>query len=296
MASAISVSRRSTATDDDADPFGSSTVRQIYKAALTTRRRTLLHMAARPDFPRQVHNGDAAGDDVYGHKRAMHRLLGDGQLDELEGKPVSVRRTPGIGFEALVRRLQRKARQPQTGVFTERLYNELWRVAAYDAKAQNLVVRYNATHQTPKLVYPFPSNVNARLCQGLHETGGLPGNWALDWCAPPGSPLVAVEKATVSRLSGSDPDVDRPDAYGVFGWTTYYVARDLRREWFWTHQGRREPGIHVGQVLEAGDPVGYVGDQDYRPDHIHGGVSSPLGEADARRHVEAVNRAGKVTL
>jgi hypothetical protein len=252
----------------------------------------------KPDFPRVVRCEDD-GVDINGHKIAMHRHLEDGLLDDLNRQPKRVREhagcNPGDGWLPLLHKTQQRLRQPERDVFDDRLYKALWAQAAYDARATNMLIRYNIAHPALTLVYPFPSNVAAYRCQGLHETGGLPGNWALDWCAPPGSPLVAVERAVITRLSGSDPDTDRPDPYGVFGWTTYY--RPVKGgEWFWTHQGKRALGIHVGQTVEAGDPVGFVGDQAYRPDHIHGGYSSPLGEAAARRHVEAVNRARKVTL
>lgn len=248
----------------------------------------------KPDFPRQIHGGED-GTDVYGHKRAEHRYLQDGLLDDLEAKPAKVQRHAGEGFAVLTKRCQRKARQPQTGVFDERLYNELWRVAAYDARATNAVIQYNMAHPKLELCFAFPSNVVARICQDIHPTGGKPGNYAYDYCAAIGSPIVAVEDAEIIRLSGSPLSADTPDPYGVAGYSTTYVGK-TGYEWFFTHQGARAPGLYVGQKVEVGEPIGFLGDQKYRIDHIHGGVSSPLGPADARRRLRAMNRAPRVTL
>lgn len=247
---------------------------------------------SKPDFPRQIHNGDA-GDDVYGHKRAMHRYLQTGDLDELEAKPIAVKRQAGDGFEALTKRAQHKARQPESGVYDERLYNELWRVRAYDAKAENLVRKYNMQHPQLKICFPLPSNI---ICSvgGLHETAGIPGNWAKDWICAPGAPVLAVEKGTIIRLSGNPPSDDSMDAQGVYGWSVSFVSPAGYR-YFVTHLGRREP-LRVGQIVDVGEPLGFVGDQHYRPDHVHYGVTSPLGEADARRRISAVANAPRVTL
>ena len=43
-----------------------------------------------------------------------------------------------------------------------------------------------------------------------------------------------------------------------------------------------------------GHVIGWVGDQEFRPDHIHGGVTSPKGEADAKAKIEAVADAPRI--
>jgi len=251
----------------------------------------------RPDLPRTVHCGDD-GSDVDGHKAAMHRYLKDGLLDDHRAKAAPVRRhagcTLGDGWLPLLHKSQRRAQQPLRDVFDERLYKVLWAQDAYDANAVNEVIRYGMLHPTHKLVSPVPSNVRVHV-GGLHETGGVPGNWAKDWICPAGTPIVAVERATVTRLSGKAPSSDGPDSIGAYGWSTWYRT-PTGVLWFWTHFGLREPGLAVGDRLEPGTILGYVGDQDFRPDHIHGGNTHPLGSAAAKRHVTAVANAPQVTL
>lgn len=145
----------------------------------------------------------------------------------------------------------------------------------------------------PPLVYPFPLLGGGSICQGPHYTAGIPGNVAIDFCDRPLDPILCVESGTVRRFSGHDPNDDTWDAQGVFGWSTYVIT-DHGYDYFYTHQGRREPGLLVGQRIEAGEILGYVGDQHFRPDHTHIGVSSPLGYADATKRITAVSVAPRV--
>jgi murein DD-endopeptidase MepM/ murein hydrolase activator NlpD len=146
---------------------------------------------------------------------------------------------------------------------------------------------------TPRLVHPIPLNASTwHVCQRWHATAGLVGNWAYDWCAPPGTPILAVCDATVRKLSGRSPDEDTWDSAGVYGWSVHYEDRDGYR-WYWTHFGRRA-ALQVGQRVLAGQIVGWVGDQRFRPDHIHGGVTSPLGPEDAKRRVAQVASSPRV--
>jgi murein DD-endopeptidase MepM/ murein hydrolase activator NlpD len=189
----------------------------------------------------------------------------------------------------LVKAAQDEAGLPKSGVVGPGLMQELREADAFDAYGVYLLERYAATH--PRVVYPTPAGSRTTTCQGLHQTAGLFGNWAIDFCAPPGTAVVAVEDAKIAKLSGSDPDDDRPEGAGVYGWSVHY-ATDLGYRYFLTHLGRRETLI-VGQRVEAGDVLGWVGDQEFRPDHLHLGVTSPLGERDAKRRITAVSKAPK---
>lgn len=146
---------------------------------------------------------------------------------------------------------------------------------------------------TPTLVFPMPKEAHVSICQGLHETGGLPGNWAIDFCCIPGTAILSPERATVTRFSGSAPDADHPDPSGVFGWTTYLQTPGAY-VYFITHQGRRLPTLKVGMRVEPGDVLGFVGDQKFRPDHAHIGVSSPHGQTDAKKRIVAVSKAPRI--
>lgn len=145
------------------------------------------------------------------------------------------------------------------------------------------------------LVFPIaaPPDVHV-FVGGMHETSGLDGNWALDFICKAGLGICAPEAATVTRFSGHDPSDDSADKNGVYGWTTY-LRTPAGYMYFVTHQGRRYPTLRVGQHVQAGDLIGFVGDQRYRPDHLHLGVTSPKGDADAKARITAVSKAPRVS-
>ena len=146
----------------------------------------------------------------------------------------------------------------------------------------------------PNLVFPIAGPDSHVFVGGLHETGGLPGYWALDFICKAGLGIVAPEAGVIRRFSGNDPSDDHADSIGAYGWTTY-VLTPAGYDYFITHQGRRYPTLRVGQKVQAGDLLGYVGDQRFRPDHAHVAVHSPKGAADAKRRITAVSKAPRAS-
>ncbi len=241
-------------------------------------------------FTRTLKNG-CVGPDVEGVGRALARAKFMGPLSRFVQKTPAVRRTWGAGKTAAVKRLQREIGVGQTGIYREREHRDLERLGAFDAHAAKLMQDYAPP---PVLCFPIAGPDTDVHVGGLHETGGLPGNWALDFLCQAGSGIVAPERATVTRFSGHPPSDDTADSIGVFGWTTY-LQTPKGYVWFLTHQGKRLPELKVGARVEAGDLIGWVGDQRYRPDHLHAGVSSPKGPADAKAHVLAVSKAPRAS-
>jgi murein DD-endopeptidase MepM/ murein hydrolase activator NlpD len=143
-------------------------------------------------------------------------------------------------------------------------------------------------------VYPIAGDFNV-LEGGLHETAGLPGYWSIDFICKAGLGIVAVENATITRFSGHDPSDDSADKNGVFGWSTYYRSTSGIYTYFATHQGRRYPTLRVGMKVQAGDLIGFVGDQRYRADHLHLAVHSTKGETDAKAQIRKVAEAARVS-
>jgi murein DD-endopeptidase MepM/ murein hydrolase activator NlpD len=144
------------------------------------------------------------------------------------------------------------------------------------------------------LVFPIADPDSHVFVGGLHETGGLPGYWALDFICKAGLGIVAPEAGVVRKFSGRDPSDDSADAIGAYGWTTYLQTK-AGYTYFITHQGRRYPTLRVGMQVQAGDLLGYVGDQRFRPDHAHVAVHSPKSEADAKARITAVSKAPRVS-
>lgn len=121
---------------------------------------------------------------------------------------------------------------------------------------------------------PLLPNPGAELSTGLHETGGLPGNWALDFLAPAGTLVLAVEAGTITRLSGHDPKAGVFPGR-VFGWNTYLTTPD-ELVYFYTHQGRRF--VDVDQKVRRGEAIGIVGAPPSSfewTQHTHLGVTFP---------------------
>jgi hypothetical protein len=147
----------------------------------------------------------------------------------------------------------------------------------------------------PKLVFPIAADPSIDVLVGLpHETAGINGNWARDFICHAGLGIVAVEAGVITRFSGRDPSDDQADRDGVYGWSTYYRTA-AGYTWYATHQGRRYPTLRVGMHVQAGDLIGFVGDQRFRSDHLHQGCTSPKSEADARARIDAVARAPRVS-
>lgn len=161
---------------------------------------------------------------------------------------------------------------------------------AMDAKALSLV-RADAL----VMCYPHPIGAMGEICQGLHPTDGLPGNWAMDFCAPGGTKVVAVERAVITKLSGHDPSEGAvSQAIGIFGWSIYYRTTG-GFEYFSTHYGSRA-SLHLSQVVEVGQVVGTVGHWPGDPSrsHTHLGCSSTLGTAAAKKRITEISQAQRM--
>lgn len=101
--------------------------------------------------------------------------------------------------------------------------------------------------------------------------GGQRQHHGTDIMAPSGTLVTAAAPGTIEKLFQS-----------VAGGTTLYV-RSPDRLWvyYYAHLSGYAPGIHEGQVVKTGDPLGYVGDTgnagagNY---HLHFGLSRATPE------------------
>ncbi|HLY83721.1 MAG TPA: M23 family metallopeptidase [Acidimicrobiales bacterium] len=145
------------------------------------------------------------------------------------------------------------------------------------------------------LCYPhaLPWKGPAPPASDLHETAGIPGNWALDFMAHGGTTILAPEDCTVTRLSGHDPKEGDLGAAGIFGWNTYLETHDGLL-YFLTHQGSR--AVHVGQKVKLGEIIGVVGHwpNDEPRSHTHMGVTHPDGVKASQVAICKVAEAGRV--
>jgi murein DD-endopeptidase MepM/ murein hydrolase activator NlpD len=150
---------------------------------------------------------------------------------------------------------------------------------ALDATAQDLIRdEYKAAHPPPKpmpsMVYPHDKDFHSYSGGYVHQTGGIRGNYALDFLAGPETPVLAPEAGVITRLSGHDPATGLHGSNrDVFGWSIY-MRVPLRGFYYSTHYGRVI--VHEGQQVRAGQVVGYVGRWPYDTprSHTHLGYTS----------------------
>lgn len=249
-----------------------------------------------PPFTRVLTPGAPVerGIDIEGIGRALARAnVGYMSLRAFNALPQRTRQQYGSGKQKAVNVIRRREGRKQNGIYDKGVHGVLVDMGAFDANATNKMLMWE-----PPLAmcYPIAKTYSAWVCQGWHETGGIPGNWAYDFCVPEivgnGAPILAVQDAWVYRLSGKDPDSDTPDPTGAFGWSIYLQTR----AWviyYVTHIGRRASLVQ-GQRVRAGEIIGWVGDQKFRPDHVHYGATHPLGEPEARKLIERVAHAPRV--
>lgn len=168
---------------------------------------------------------------------------------------------------------------------------------ALDLIRQDHLEQHPPPPPMPSLVYPH-DKAWASYCGGdLHETGGVGGNWAFDFIATHGTPVLAVEDGTVSRTSGYDPASGVHGRGDVFGWSVYLKTRFGFH--YSTHYGRLL--VAGGSVVKAGDVIGFVGKwpPGTRIDHTHWGYThfshmSFLSKKHIREVASAPRVAGRV--
>jgi murein DD-endopeptidase MepM/ murein hydrolase activator NlpD len=231
------------------------------------------------------------GLDIQAHGAAMHRYLKTGHLGAYRKQKERTQQTFGLAKRTLAKKAAAKAGLPQYGVIGPELYKKMWNAGAYDALAQLQLETYWKINPAYQLVYPHIGH--SVVCQGLHPTAGLPGNWAIDFCAAGGTPVVAVEDCKIKKLSGHDPSLPPENLVGIWGWSIHYESSAGYR-YFSTHYGKRF--CSVGQTFSAGQVVGQVGSWPGNPgrSHTHLGVTSPFGESDARKRILLVAGAPRV--
>jgi len=257
-------------------------------------------------LPRPLQFGGEDGPDVIAYKRAISRLgrwpwtaFNDTYTREFAfGRSDEVAVSGVKGFQA------QSGLEPDGDIGT--LTFEQLRITvvppglaaagqfALDRTCLNLLTR--ASTPPAALVFPFLEESHVGVDPaGLHVTDGIAANWALDFMCAGGTPVVACEDVRVVRLSGRDPAQGADQKRGLFGFNTHFETSDGYR-YFTTHFGKRAPGLAVGDLVNAGDLLGEVGSWPDDPprSHCHLGVTSPRGEVDAQRRIQAVARAPRI--
>ncbi|MGN7159640.1 M23 family metallopeptidase [Sphingomonas sp. SAFR-052] len=105
---------------------------------------------------------------------------------------------------------------------------------------------------------------------GDSRGGGSRGHTGTDIMAPGGTPVVAAADGVVEKLFYSD---------GGGGITAYVRAPDRRLSYYYAHLAAYAPGLREGGRVQAGDPIGLVGDTGNAGagnTHLHFGIERLL--------------------
>ena len=222
-------------------------------------------------FPRPLEVGTPAGQDIIGVKRALSRA---GYWPWVQ--PFSPYYT--LAFSAGVKKFQKAKGLAADGVYGKATHERLratrrdnvpteW---AFDTVAIHLM-REAFLLQHPGIVCPVKVGMRPNY---LHPTGGIPGNWALDWMDPGGTSVYAPVGCTITSLSGHDPATGTHGAIGdVFGWSIHFRDGD-GFTYFATHMGSRN--VVDGQRVKVGQKLGAIGwwPRDPGRSHLHLGVDA----------------------
>lgn len=241
-----------------------------------------------PPHPNQTKNYST----VKGLKRAMIRL---GYLDQELGDETD---DYGAELKAAMKKFQKSEGLTQNGNYQRVEYAELRyrKLVEGPHKGEyaldSLALAY-IREDVLKLCYPHPDVDGTWVGQGPHVTTGINGNIAIDFMAHGGTPVLAVERARITRFSGHDPQLPPSNQAGIWGWSIYYEAA-TGYDYFSTHYGSRT--CKVGDIVEVGDQIGVVGSWPGDPgrSHTHLGCSSVRGMTDARNHILAIAASPKL--
>lgn len=229
-----------------------------------------------PDHP----DGPSRGRDVIAVKRGLSKVENDFFPRPDTGFDATYWRTVADAVKVFQKK---EGIVPINGVLNQATLDALW--PHMDAYARYLYWRFKVPVAQPAMASPLKVGAVPSF---LHPTAGLLGNWALDWMAPGGTPVYAAEDAKIKKLSGRSPGEGADQVIGIFGWSIHYETVKGYR-YFGTHHGSRE-NLIVGQTVKAGEKLGEVGHWPNDPgrSHLHLGVTSPLGESDAKKRIQAV--------
>ena len=221
-------------------------------------------------FPRPLTFGVPQGQDVIALKRAVSRA-GLWPWTNFDGHYTKA-------FSQAVKAFQKQKHLTVDGTYGVKTHNAL-RATRRDGTPTQWAFDSTAIHlmneafllEHPGVVAPCKLGMRPRY---LHPTGGIPGNWALDWMQPGGTSLYAPCDMTVTQLSGHNPTTGTHGAIGdVFGWSIHF--RDGKgRTYFATHMGART--VTDGQHIRVGQKFGEVGHWPHDPgrSHMHMGVDA----------------------
>ena len=116
------------------------------------------------------------------------------------------------------------------------------------------------------VVFPLAQPYDLPLIDsfGFPRMPGTPDeHWheGIDIFAPSGTPLLAAERGVITRVGS-----------GRLGGLTFWLRGESGADWYYAHLLSYVPGLAAGQVVEAGEVLGFVGNTGNAistPPHVH---------------------------
>ena len=176
----------------------------------------------------------------------LHQLrstLGDSAIDLLDRTGV---------IDSSIRRAEAQADELDADVHQAKIELEAFK-AGSDIYVDGVVFPIAGPYSVP-LINSFgfprmPGTPDAHAHQGI------------DIFAPRGTPLVAAERGVIGRVGN-----------GRLGGLKFWLRGESGADWYYAHLDGFAPGLHNGQVVEAGELLGYVGNTGNAvgtPPHLH---------------------------
>jgi len=124
--------------------------------------------------------------------------------------------------------------------------------------------------QHPGIVCPVKYGMRPRF---LHPTGGVPGNYALDFLDPGGTSVYAPVGCVITHVSGHDPASGTHRPGDVFGLSLHFTDKQ-GYTYFATHMGKLS--VRDGQTVNVAQKIGEIGHWPHDPgrSHLHLGVDA----------------------
>ena len=221
-------------------------------------------------FPRPLAVGVPPGQDIIATKRAISRA---GYWPWVQ--PFTPYYTKL--FSAAVAKFQKAHGLAADGVYGKVTHEKLratrrdgypleW---AFDTVAIHLM---NEAYllQHPGIVCPVKYGMRPSY---LHPTGGIPGNYALDFMDPGGTSVYAPTGCVITQVSGHNPATGLHAPGDVFGLSLHFVD-DKGFTYFATHMGKLS--VRDGQKVRVAQKIGEIGHWPHDPgrSHVHLGVDA----------------------
>ncbi len=116
------------------------------------------------------------------------------------------------------------------------------------------------------VVFPIAGSYSTPLIDSfgfprMPGTADAHAHEGIDIFAPRGTPLVAAERGVVVRIGN-----------GRLGGLKFWLRGESGADWYYAHLDSFAPGLHNGQVVQAGELLGYVGNTGNAistPPHLH---------------------------